>query len=373
MGIRKITGKIHLWLGLSSGIIIVFLGITGCLLAFETEIRTITDRQQFTAARDAPYIAPEKLKSIAQRSLNGKKIVGIEYPGKGRSALAYYYDAADYFVVAIDPYTGNVLRVKDMNRDFFRIVLNGHYYLWLPPNIGQPIVAAATLIFLVMLVTGLILWWPRNRSARKQRFSVKWNAKWRRVNYDVHNVLGFYMTWVLIFIAVTGLVWGFEWFAKSVYSATSFGRPMPEYSHPLSDTTTARVATRTVDELWSVHLRNISGTESISVNFPFSTADPVEILVNHKPGTYYDIEGFRYDQYSGRLLSSEGYDAGSFRSATLANKIKRMNYDIHVGAVLGLTGKVIAFFASLVAASLPITGFYIWWGRNKKKKKPILV
>jgi uncharacterized iron-regulated membrane protein len=45
-----------------------------------------------------------------------------------------------------------------------------------------------------------------------------------------------------------------------------------------------------------------------------------------------------------------------------------MNYDIHVGAVLGLPGKIIAFCASLIAASLPITGFYIWWGRRKKKK-----
>jgi uncharacterized iron-regulated membrane protein len=47
-----------------------------------------------------------------------------------------------------------------------------------------------------------------------------------------------------------------------------------------------------------------------------------------------------------------------------------MNYDIHVGQILGLTGKIIAFLASLICASLPITGFIIWWGkRNKKGKK----
>jgi len=52
----------------------------------------------------------------------------------------------------------------------------------------------------------------------------------------------------------------------------------------------------------------------------------------------------------------------------VADKIVRMNYDIHVGAVLGLPGKFLAFFASLVAASMPVTGFCIWWGRRKKKK-----
>ncbi|WP_242499314.1 PepSY domain-containing protein [Flavobacterium sp. 140616W15] len=46
-----------------------------------------------------------------------------------------------------------------------------------------------------------------------------------------------------------------------------------------------------------------------------------------------------------------------------------MNYDIHVGAVLGITGKILAFFASLISASLPITGFLIWWGKQKFSKK----
>ncbi len=50
-----------------------------------------------------------------------------------------------------------------------------------------------------------------------------------------------------------------------------------------------------------------------------------------------------------------------------------MNYDIHVGAVLGLPGKIMAFFASLIAASLPVTGFYVWCGRKKKKKVQVTV
>jgi uncharacterized iron-regulated membrane protein len=48
--------------------------------------------------------------------------------------------------------------------------------------------------------------------------------------------------------------------------------------------------------------------------------------------------------------------------------ISAMNYDIHVGAVLGIPGKILAFLASLIAASLPVTGFYIWWGRRNKKQ-----
>jgi uncharacterized iron-regulated membrane protein len=62
---------------------------------------------------------------------------------------------------------------------------------------------------------------------------------------------------------------------------------------------------------------------------------------------------------------------GKLENATAADKIARMNYDIHVGAVLGLPGKIMAFAASLIAASLPITGFLIWRGRKKKSKQSL--
>jgi uncharacterized iron-regulated membrane protein len=63
---------------------------------------------------------------------------------------------------------------------------------------------------------------------------------------------------------------------------------------------------------------------------------------------------------------------GRWRDASGADKLMRMNYDLHVGAVLGLPGKILAFSASLIIASLPVTGFLIWWGRrNKARKKRI--
>lgn len=372
MRIKKIIGFVHLWLGLVSGLIVLILGITGCILAFEVEIRKISEPEQFSAAENKPMLAPSQLKAEAEKWLDGKKLNGIEYPGVGKSAIASYYDEENYKLVALNPYSGKVLKVKNMNKNFFRVVLNGHFYLWLPPEIGQPIVASATLIFLVMIITGIVLWWPKNKSARKQRFSVKWNAKWRRVNYDLHNVLGFYMSWIAIFIAITGLVWGFEWFARSLYWTTSGGKAMPEHVHPVSDTT--QMATSHIgiaDQLWFQYSKLKNDNESIGIYFPTTNTDPLELSINHRPGTYYNSDFYHFDQYTGQELEATGTYAGSFKNSSMADKIKRMNYDIHVGAVLGLPGKILAFFASLIAASLPVTGFYIWWGRRKKKAKDV--
>ncbi|MFT3936928.1 MAG: PepSY-associated TM helix domain-containing protein [Chitinophagaceae bacterium] len=374
MRFKKIIGKIHLWLGLASGLIVLFLGITGCILAFENEIRSLTQPYWFVKEENKPLLPPTQLKQLAEKHLDGKKANSVEYGEAGRSATVMYYDADNYKMLFLNPYNGDVLKVVNMNRDFFRVVVNGHFYLWLPPKIGQPIVASATLIFFIMLITGIILWWPKNRAARKQRFSVKWNAKWKRVNYDLHNVFGFYMTWVVIFIVITGLVWGFEWFEKSVYWVSSGGKEMPAYYSPPSDTLQmAKSNAGVTDNVWQNMLPKKKTKESLSVSFPSSNDASLDVSINHKPGTYYNMDNYYFDQYTGKELKSKGTYAGAFANASVADKIKRMNYDIHVGAVLGLPGKIMAFFASLIAASLPVTGFYIWWGRKKKKKSAVTV
>ncbi len=364
---KKTVLYLHLWLGLGSGVIVCFLGITGCILAFETEIRSVTEPEQYIDTQNKPYLPPSVLAEAANRSLDGLKVLGMSYPGSGKSSIAYYYDSLTYKLVALNPYTAEVLKVKNMNRDFFRIIVDGHFYLWLPPEIGQPIVASATLIFVVLMISGLILWWPKNKAARKQRFSIRWNAKWRRVNYDLHNVFGFYMTWIAIFIALTGLVFGFQWFANSVYWVSSGGESMPEHVHPVSDTTASALKGNVADILWSEYMRKKKPEESLDVNFAALNTDPVEISINHRPGTYYNADYYHFDQYTGQELPATGVYAGKFKDASVAAKISRMNYDMHVGAVLGLPGKILAFLASLIAASLPVTGFYIWWGKRKKK------
>ncbi|RCH55520.1 PepSY domain-containing protein [Mucilaginibacter hurinus] len=372
--IRFWVGRVHLWLGLASGLIVCFLGITGCILAFEREIENSTQSYRFTPVQNQALLPPSALKDIGNKALPGKKDPhSISYqPGKS-AAITYYHANPDYYyVVYADPYSGKVLKVKNMDEDFFRIVINGHFYLWLPPEIGQPIVASATLIFVVMLISGLVLWWPRNKAASKQRFSIKFNAKWRRVNYDLHNVLGFYMTWILIFIAFTGLVWGFQWFAKSVYWVSSGGKQQKEFHETLSDASgklSYNNAAPAIDVIWDRTRKAMPGyTGSIDVHVPETDSSSIEIALNPDTDTYWKADYIFYDQYTLKELPIK-HAYGRLSQASVADKISRMNYDIHVGAVLGLPGKIIAFFASLVAASLPVTGVIVWWGRKKKAKR----
>jgi len=367
------VGRIHLWLGLISGLFVCFLGITGCILAFEREIENVTQPYRNLEVQNKPLLPPTTLKKIADQALPNKHAHSITYqPGKSAQVVYYNFDPEYYYIVFVNQYTGKVIKVKNMSDDFFRIVIMGHYYLWLPPEIGQPVLTTATLMFVVLLFSGLILWWPKNKAASKQRFTIKWNAKWRRVNYDFHNVLGFYITWIIIFIALSGMVMGFQWFAKSVYFVSSGGKTLNQFEETYSDTTRnakLQLNASAADQLWKSYLdADPKFNGSLDVHVPENEKASIEIAKNPDPETYWKADYSYFDQHTLKEIEVK-HVFGKLKNATVADKIMRMNYDIHVGSIAGLPGKIIAFFASLIAASMPITGVLIWIGRNKKKKK----
>ncbi len=239
----------------------------------------------------------------------------------------------------------------------------------MPYEIGRPIVGICTLVFLVLLATGLVMWWPKkwNAANRKKSFQINWKARFKRANYDLHNVLGFYSLLFAFALAVTGLVWSFTWVDRALYFVTSGGQSKPGHHHPHSDLANkARAsmdAATALDSAWYATLakeRRIGGMYMTPI--PHEDDDPIEILIYHDPGNYYDRSEFFYDRYTLEPLAMEG---SKFREASFANQLSMMNYDIHVGSVLGFPGKVLAFFISLICASLPITGFLVWWNKRK--------
>ncbi|MGN7721248.1 PepSY-associated TM helix domain-containing protein [Chitinophaga sp. 22620] len=371
---KKIVGKVHLWLGLTSGLVVFIISVTGCLLAFEWEIRSLFSRDYFhiTPQANVQPLPPTVLKEIAEKQFPGIAANGINYGGKDYSTVVQFYggDPEYYYQVFLNPYTGEVLKVWDSKEDFFRIILEGHFYLWLPHHIGQPVVAYATLIFFVMLVTGMVLWWPKNKAARKQRFSIKWDAKWRRLNYDLHNVLGFYAMIVALVLVITGLVWGFEWWSNSLYYVTTGGKSLSDAVYPVSDTTAQQrpyTLQQATDLAWQKVRQKAPAGTGMSVYFGEGTQGTISVSINHRPGTYYKTDNYQFDQYTLQPLEAKGVYAGKYEDKGAGDKFRRMNYDVHTGAVWGLAGKILMFCASLICASLPVTGVYIWWGRRKKK------
>ncbi len=362
-------GKLHLWLGFTSGLIVFIIAVTGCLYAFQAEIQDLTQPFRFVEKREAEFLPPSKLKAVAEEILPGKHIHAVLYSGPEKAAqvIFFSFDPEYYDIVYLNPYTAEVLKVKDVEADFFQIILDGHFYLWLPPEIGQPIAATATLIFVVMLITGIILWWPKRKQNAKQRFTIKWDARWRRKNYDLHNVMGFYISCIALILALTGLVWGFQWFANGVYQSAG-GEKSLVYSDPLSDSTVQYTGDKpAIDKIYDRMKLQYPEAQSIEIHIPLSASYAIAANANPETDTYWKIDYRYYDQNTLEEVTVD-HIYGRFPQAKAADKLIRLNYDIHTGAIWGLPGKILAFLVSLVCASLPVTGFYIWWGRRNKKE-----
>ncbi|MGG7035527.1 MAG: PepSY-associated TM helix domain-containing protein [Flavobacterium sp.] len=369
---KKAIRKIHLWLGLSSGLIVFIIALTGCLYAFQEEIQNYTEEYRFTEKQDQDLLPPSKLAEIAQKELPEKFIHAIQYHNEGKSAEAifYQYEPFYHYVVYLNPYSGKVLKTVNMEEGFFRFVLDGHFYLWMPHEIGQTVIASATLIFLLMIISGFILWFPKNKSAAKQRFWFKWKKeqKWKRKNYDLHNITGFYVLSIALIFAATGLVWGFPWFANGYYKLFG-GEKSLVYEDPISKKISGNNAvTNPLDKAFVFMQKEYPTAVSIEVHPPESDSTAIAANANLEKDTYRKFDYRYFDQYT-LEEKSVNHVYGRLKDAQTADHLMRMNYDIHTGAIFGLAGKTFAFLISLLIASLPITGFYIWWGRKKGKSK----
>lgn len=414
---KRVFAWLHLWLGLASGIVVMIVSITGCIYVFQNEIRDMLEDWRFVTPRETPFLPPSKLAALAELQMQGQKASSITFGEKNEAAIAGFFSpgkgpgekaglpglkikpgakmkkpAADqagdtdirrkkggkFISLYLNPYTGELLKTKTIIRgeetDFFRFILRGHRTLWLPGGIGKVVVGVSILIFVFLLVSGIVLWWPVKwiKSVRDKSFRIKWDAKFKRLNYDLHNVFGFYSMLFLLLISLTGLVYSFQWYSKGLYWLTSGGEKMGDFRKiPKSDTTgNLSFAAVTADKVWMMMRRATPEASGMLISLPLKAADPVAVTVYKKRNTFYNADSYFFDQYTLKRLKSKSPFSGKYVEANLPDKIRRMNYDIHVGAILGMPGKILAFLASLISASLPVTGFLIWWGKKKKNKKP---
>src|SRR5690606_19215767 len=230
---RKFFNDIRLWLGLISGIVIVVVCLSGTIYTYNTEI------QEWAAPHLHKVEVPEKASRIPAETV----IANIKEMTQATvTAIAISHDPARTYQVTVrkegdnsrsgtpyyvNPYTGDVTGTsleKTATADFMRSMFSLHRWLLLDrieepligelPNrtLGSYITGAATIMFTLGVITGMVIWVPQKVRNWKQGLKVKWNANWKRVNHDLHNTLAFYSLIFLFLMGVTGPQWSFPWY-----------------------------------------------------------------------------------------------------------------------------------------------------------------
>jgi len=364
---KKIFGWLHLWLGIASGLVVLVVAGTGSLLVFEEELEHAFRSSFFYVEAPAntsrqpldnltAYVLREnpkyKVLTIGVEPEANRSIVYLLVKGKPKEIKNQRY-------VAVNPYSGQIISSVAGNKRFFSVVLQLHRYLCMGET-GKIITGISCSIFTILILTGLILWWPK-RNNRKQRFRVKWDASFKRLNWDLHAVFGFYVHIMLFVIAVTGLIWSYKWVNNLLYLAfdgnTKQQKIVAPTSKPVENTGIAYL-----DKIVATTNEKLPYEGKITIRFADSDTLAVSAAKENR-ARHDNVSDFLYfEAGTAKLLKVRLYDNES--AGTIA---RRWVYPIHTGSFYGWPTKIIALIAALVAFTLPISGFLIWIGRKKKK------
>lgn len=369
---KKIFRLVHLYLGLISGLIVFVEAVTGCCWVFQEEIKALSSPKMQVALLDTSKITPSQAKSIAAAEYPDKAIHGVVFPGQKDAPLEVIFYQAEprfYYSLFLHPNTGTIIGQEDHLRGFFAFILDGHISLWLPRKIGGTIVAYGTLIFFISIITGLILWWPKNQQkAIKQRFLLDWKNKtrWRRKNFDLHTVLGFYVSAFAIVFVITGLTMSIPWFGYLYYKAVGGEKELAfKIPENLSATPELPQEAPALDRLPELMKEKYPNAKEIEIHYPHSDSASIYVEVVKSEGLFYNADFVFYDQYSLEEINTASI-YGKFENADNSDKLLRLSYDLHIGTLYGIWTKILMFLASLVVASMPVTGLLIYLGRKKK-------
>lgn len=369
--------RIHLYLALIAGLVITVTCLTGAVLVFEEELQHGLHHQRYFGREGTQWLPLESLINAAQKAAPGTRVTAIKlYTDRRRTAELSLADkkanegkkpgkggGEGGKKAFVNRYTGEVVEVYEYRKSGFYTVMALHRWM-LGGEIGKLIVGTCTLIFLFIIITGIILWWPKNKAILRQRLKMKWNSGWKRLNHDYHIVLGFYSAIFLFIFAFTGLAWSFEWFNNGIYTLTGTSSKSPK--PPFSALPAANSSFRfTPDAALAAAQQLVPGAHWYNVSLP--KGDSAALTVNLLPADAPHESAStacHFDQYSGKLLQRV-----RFEDRNAGQRVRATFKPVHTGSIWGWPSKVIALITCLLGGFFPISGYIMWVNRTWKRRR----
>ncbi|MEO9513124.1 MAG: PepSY domain-containing protein [Flavobacteriaceae bacterium] len=180
--------------------------------------------------------------------------------------------------------------------------------------------------------------------------------------------MGFYVFLFALVIAFTGTMISYNWLKYVIYISTGGEKEahfiVPENVGSIDETSLIKPIDFLIAKLW----KHVPDAEGFEVHYAKTTTESIYVEVANSKGLFYNPDFRFFNQNTLEEIETSSI-YGKYENAKVADKILRMHYDIHVGTIGGIIGKIIAFMVSLVVASLPVTGGLLWYKRNYKRKR----
>ncbi len=403
MTMRKIFRNIHLWLSIPFGVLITLICFSGAMLVFEKEVMELCHRDLYFVkkAGTAPLPMDQLMTKVAAALPDSISVTGVNISSDPERTYQVTLSKPRRASMYVDQYTGEIMG-KYERAPFFNLMFRMHRWMLdsMKPDggifWGKIIVGTSTLMFVFVLISGLVIWWPRTRKVLKNSLKIVANKGWRRFWYDLHVAGGMYALIFLLAMSLTGLTWSFQWYRTGFYkvfgvevqSGTEHGnaaanataksgkqggkpegrggrsgnrgeRPAGETGRPEGRGEHRRSPYAKWEQVYEQLAQTNPGYKQISVS------DGSASVANNRFGNTRGTDRYKFNPRSGEITETILY-----KDLENSGKIRGWIYSVHVGSWGGMLTRILAFIAALIGASLPLTGYYLWV-RKKMKRKPV--
>jgi uncharacterized iron-regulated membrane protein len=350
--VRRFFLKVHLYVGLTAAAILLCTSLSGSVLAFQPDLdRWLHPALHRVAPAAARRSERDLLALVARTQAPGRDVSAIqrvEFGDTGTSQVFWLRSGARVYV---DPYTGAILGTRTnltALEEFLGGVHQFHVRL-LAGNVGEWVVDIATSLLLVLVPSGVYLWWA------KKRFAVRRGIGWRQFNWDVHSVAGIWSCAFVLLLALSGVLLAWEaplyWL---VHATPERELPVP---HSVVPEGTGRAASAgDADEWLAAAGRALPGQATESLILPTKPRSAVQVVKHGLQG--FGRSMVYVDRYDAHVLRVDDF-ADSPR-AVRAHVVDRA---LHTGEISGLPARVVLALASLALATLIVTGTILWLKR----------
>ena len=199
---------LHLWIGITVGVVFMVVALSGAVLIFRTKLERTLDPRRFIVAPGAVRLSPDELVARARAAHPASEFLSVRYYGDPTMPFLAYFSNKDY--VHVNPYTGEILGTRPRYGEGFGWVEGLHKYLMLEPSVGENVNGTFAFIFIGLMLTGIVLWWPVTRKALKAGLTLNPKLSGRPWNLNLHKTIGIYAACVLLFSATSGVPISFE-------------------------------------------------------------------------------------------------------------------------------------------------------------------
>ncbi|MCG3116556.1 MAG: PepSY domain-containing protein [Candidatus Manganitrophus sp. SA1] len=356
---RNILFWVHLAAGTVAGLVILVMSVTGALIAFEPQIVDFAER----GVRNVTLPAPDAQRLNMETIVTKGREAFPEVPPSGVSMRSEPTSSAGVSfgregTVFVNPYTGDVLGKGSKVHKLMHEIEDWHRWLG-SREIGRPITGLSNAAFLILVVTGFYLWWPRRWAGTTLKTVTRFNPRLqgKARDWNRHNVIGFWCAPVLLVITLTGLVMSYRWANDLLYRIAGNEPPPAPQAAPSGPP--PEFPLDRVDPLWARAEAQSPGWVSIRLRFPQKPEGPVTATIQ-EPASWHPSPRslLTLDPVTAEVVKWE-----PFSEYNLGRTLRAWVQPIHTGVAGGIPGQIIALIGAMGGIMLAWTGLAMAWRR----------